>query len=250
MEQFPQTRGDNKKPSEIVAVRHGDSPYSDTFPDLTEEGKRQVTESALAFKDHLSEFDVVVALCSPATRAQGTAALFLETADLSNIRVRNVSALANFDIKDKDEFLDYMGRNSTSIYGELWLTDPLLAGPNELVESRADVEKRARRFLYHYANAIARIGKESNKRICALAFTHFEIGNEFLRGVFGTDSFPITEQSVLQNAEPVQIELDDPKSGILTITARGQKKKVKYDYTTGAFSSPDDRENGSNQPAI
>lgn len=221
--------------SSILILRHGQTEYTDIYPDLTKKGVEEVQLVGNALSPYIGAFDRVIALSSPAIRAIGTADIFLSSAGVDNIKLRTSKSIENLKIKDKDRFINYLRDNSTEIDGELWLTDSLLENDNDLAESRIDVEWRAYRFLYHYTNFLNRINSKDCSTLLVV-FTHFEIGNNFLKAVYGEAvDYPILDWPIHAHVEPIILELNDQESGIYTIRARGRKVICKCNFKNKNF---------------
>lgn len=221
---------DNPTSSQIIFIRHGESMYSEQGYDLTDIGIEQVRKTARSLKDHVNKFDSVLIVCSPANRAKGSMFVYWEESGVKPNKVKTLKDIRPLDIKDIGAFLQYNDLYSTNRYGEMWLTDDLFKSDNQIAEGRDSVNRRAIGFLDHFGRAIKRLSDIGGCKVCVLAFTHFEIANNFLQGIFGHDSrFPVDKVPVLQNAEPVILSLDSPKDGSYTLFARGISKKVHLD---------------------
>lgn len=216
---------------EIIVIRHGESEYKESGLDLTDMGIAQVLETAEALRGHLADFESVTAVSSPASRAVSTARLFLKTTGIDHeddLRLNN--KIRSVEIKDLSKFLAYDREHSTPRYGEMWLTDPFLETDNPLTEGRASVNNRAAEFLRDYGNELAAVAEETGVVAAGLVFTHMEVAVGLLKGGIAPEApeFPIKEFPVLENAEPIVIQLDDPGRGEYTIIARGKRSEVRY----------------------
>jgi len=221
--------------SQMIVIRHGESRYHEEGLDLTDSGVAQVKASARELGPYLKNFDNTLVITSPAPRAISTADIFLEEVGLQ-LPKKLAIAVRPLGIKDLKGFLEYDRLHSTSIYGQMYLTDPFLADNNPLIEARKNVDYRSQRFLYHYGKQIDRISKATDRKIAVLVFTHNEVGTNFLQGIYpDSDNFPIEQEKVLQNAEPVIIQLDNPTVDEYTIMARDRIVKVKYDKEKQGF---------------
>lgn len=230
----------NPDRSQIIVIRHGESDYSGQGMDLTVEGVSQVQETAKKLEDYIKKFDCVFVVSSPTSRATGSARVFEGEINLKPDVSKISRAVGSVDIKDFKRFMEYNEEHSTPIYGEMWLKDAFLERENPITESRNSVNKRASRFLYHYGRAIEKISKSVGVKICVLVFTHFEIGINYLQGLYsGSNQFPIEEQVGLRNAEPAIIQLDNTSEDLYTIYARGASSRVRYDKDKGVFSKRD-----------
>lgn len=221
--------------SELIVIRHGASGYTDQYPDLVDDGQAQVLQTAGELKAHIATFDCVVTLSSRAVRAMGSAEIFLDGVGRTGTRIRRVGALASVGFFDPEGFTQYMADRPQLSYTDLWMHDELFADENHLTESRKSVEQRARNFIIKYGVAIQRISETRHIAICAIAFTHFEVGNELLKGALTPGDFPQGRQPVLRNAEPVIIELGEAERHIFTVHGRGRSRRARFDPITGRF---------------
>lgn len=226
--------------SQIIFIRHGESKYTGNGSDLTTRGVEQIADTARRFKDYLTNFDSVIVIASPAPRAKTSSEVFVEHSGVSPKVTRGSESIRPFDMKDLPEFLKYDKEHSTPIYGQMWLTDEFLADENPMTESRHNVERRSARFLYHYGKVIDRIAQEAGKKVCVLVFTHMEVGVNYLQGIYpDSEGFPVESEPVLDNGEPVIVQLDNPQDDSYTIMARGVVSRVRYDNTNKHFTKID-----------
>lgn len=222
--------------SQIIFIRHGDSKYTGNGSDLTSLGIEQVANTAKNLEVYLKNFDSVIIVASPASRAKLSSKVFVEKSQITPDLTKKSEAIRPFDMKNLGDFLKYDKKHSTPIYGQMWLTDKFLAQENPLTEARTAVDQRSCRFLYHYGKAIERIAESNGKKVCVLVFTHMEVGINYLQGIYpGTKGFPVESEPVLENGEPVIIQLDNPQKEAYTIMARGKVSRVIYDNTTKNF---------------
>lgn len=232
--------------SQMVFIRHGESDYTDEGLDITDKGIEQVRETAKTLKNYLQRFDCIMVLSSTTPRAMGSAKVFMS--EMGQLDITKTSkSIRCVDIKQADKFLSYLANHSTPFYGETWLVDPIIAGENNFVESKHSVDKRAVRFLYHYGREIDRISKSQSVKIGVVVFTHFEIGMNYLHGIYPDHKqFPIREHPGFENAEAIIIELDDPVHDQYTIHARGISSTVVYNSINKSFSKDNGTQNSKN----
>lgn len=224
--------------SQLIFIRHGESLYTDSGLDLTDKGVQQIKETQRSLKAYLQKFDQIIVMSSTSPRAIGSTKVFLEEAGMNEKDIRKSYSIRGADIKRRDEFNEYNNKNSTPIYGEMWLTDPIVYKENSFVESRKSVSQRAARFLYHHGRTIDRISRECSLKIAVLIFTHFEIGINYLQGIYPqSKQYPIKESPALQNGEIVIVQLDNPSQDTYTVFARGVKRTVKYNPVGKYFST-------------
>lgn len=227
-----------RKDSEIIFIRHGESKYLGEGFDLTKNGENQIEETARQLKEHLALFDCIWVVSSPSARAISSSEVFLNETSLRKTDIHISYPIRPFEIKDLPAFLAYDKANATPIYGQMWLTNEFLKDENPLVESRHEVNKRSFRFLSHYSDLIQRVSKEKQISIAMLTFTHFEVGINFLSGLYPDfKNFPITTEPALKNGEAIILKIDDTENQAYTVNARGKSVEVKYDKDQQTFNT-------------
>ena len=232
--------------NQMIFIRHGESDYTGEGLDITDKGIEQVRETARTLKDYLQRFDCLMILSSTTPRATGSAKVFMGEIGQLDI-TKTLKSIRCVDIKQTDKFLSYLANHSTPFYGEMWLVDPIIARENNFIESKHSVDKRAIRFLYHYGQEIDRISKSQSVKIGVVVFTHFEIGMNYLHGIYpDRKQFPIKEHPGLENAEAVIVQLDDPAHDQYTIHARGISSTVVYNSINKSFSKDNGAQNSKN----
>lgn len=226
-----------RSPSAIILVRHGETTYSNSFPDLTDKGRAQIEQTAVRLKPLVAEFDRVIALSSPAVRAMESRQIFLNALGISALAVKESDCIRPSDIKDLNGFLVYDKANSTPRYGQMWLTDPYLGEDNPLIESRFSVENRASRFLTRYASFLANMSHKKSERYLMLATTHFEVMAPIMKAIY-TDlpSFPIETEDAPYLGEEVVVYIDQPERCEYRVSARGKLQSVIYNPKTRCFA--------------
>ena len=222
--------------SALILVRHGETRYTNIFPDLTPEGIKQIQATSLKLTPVIGNYPTVYLMSSPAIRALGSTQVLKDTLGLGGTTLI-VPDLAPFLVKDLSSFLDYDKRNSTPIYGQMWLNDPLLSKDNPLTESRQAVEQRATRFLHYVSVGLDQIARDRQEPLCAVALTHFEIMAPILKGLYtSTGHFPIADRLPPQPGEAVILNILDPQTNQYLIQARGRKALVSLNHSNGHFN--------------
>jgi broad specificity phosphatase PhoE len=223
--------------SQIISIRHGQTKYTNIFPDLTEEGMENIRKTAEQLKPIIQRFGRNIRiLSSPAPRALGSASIVAQENGLEDIAIEIDQELRPFDIKNPGYF-EYDKKNSTNIYGEMWVHDPLLQGENLFIEGRTSVEARAHQALRRIATEVLAQSETEGNPILALAFSHFEVNLPFLHAHYPDhENFPIREGiKPPQPAEAIIIHLPDRTLRRITIEARGQKVDVEQDIANRRF---------------
>lgn len=222
--------------SAIALVRHGDTTYSNKFPDLTPKGIAQVEQTGKDLKNFVNGFDRVILRSSPAVRALGSMHVLLETQGLESNKIKRARSIRPFDIKDFPGFVAYDKAHSEDRYGKMWLTDPYLYLENPLIESRSSLERRVSKSLVEATHYLQYLTQSTLKSHLLLATTHFEIASFILKGLFTqTDSYPIETEEAPQNGEAVILHISDMQELRYEMTARGKSVPVSYNPKTYCF---------------
>lgn len=223
--------------SAIVLVRHGETTYSNSFPDLTPKGIAQVKQTGKELKDFVGGFDRVIFRSSPAVRALGSMQILLETQGKGCSLVKRARSIRPFDIKDFSGFVAYDKAHREDLYGQMWLTDPYLYLENPLIESRASVERRISKSLVEATRYLQYMTRSTSKSHLLLTTTHFEVAAFILKGLYTqTDSYPIQTEEAPQHAEAIILRITDLQELEYEMVARGQNVSVSYDPRTFCFT--------------
>ncbi len=167
-----------------VFLRHGESDYTDIFPDLTKAGKRTILNSAYGIKAIVNHRPCRVEITSsPAIRALGSADIISNVLRFAK-EVRQTSLLAPARIKDAargkalfDEHVSNGGiRRLCIAYG----TDPRYED-GEVIEPRSQVQKR----FYKYLGMLARnMLASDSKNHFVVHVSHYEVLYNLVETVF------------------------------------------------------------------
>lgn len=220
----------------VTLIRHGETTYSNSLPDLTKEGREMVEKTALNLRDYVFGFDHLIAVSSPAMRAQETIHILLKILGESKVPIRLLRLIRPFDIKDMSGFLTYDKAHTTPYYGQMWLTDPFLGNRNPLTESRHSVETRVYFFLTRYTRYLAWLVSSTQKRYLLIGATHFEVMTPIMKGLYTEeDDFPIASEKPPQLAEAVTLEINNPSRYEFTMISRGTARDLSYNPRTRCF---------------
>ncbi|MEO8065879.1 MAG: histidine phosphatase family protein [Candidatus Doudnabacteria bacterium] len=173
----------------IDFIRHGESKYTDSSPDLTDKGVEQIKKSADELKAIISPEEKVVIWNSPAARARDSAKIIrnaLEEQGVSIVKQSEIGSLRPIKINDL-EFVQNLfkeaveqGRPDTA-----FMTHPEFAKEeNEKMETRPQAEKRMDRVL-NYLRYLAEHVDFQNQGLRMLIVSHFELAEPLAQEVFG-----------------------------------------------------------------
>lgn len=196
----------------ILCLRHGETNYTDVFPDLTPIGESRVREVATDLaeswvKKHKIQPSQLAILSSPKTRAHGTAAIIAQTlghhADMIIIR-KELDAM---------KWLDPARALSAckGLHGKGYInyeTEQVFADP-AIFESQDQIRGRWYAFLSEYISAAL----AQNAAQYTIMVSHYELFCNITKDIFGIVA---SESSALKNVEPIH----------LTALAVGSKDEV------------------------
>lgn len=219
----------------FVFIRHGESRYTNEFPDITETGVQQLQQTAFNLENIVSSYRRLLVFSSPAIRAQGSANVFLESLRLKNQEIKIQEELSPFAIYDLKRFLDYSREHETTRYGQMWERDPFFDSPdNSLTEKRNSVDGRAFRFFDRLSAPASDVtGPEI---ACSIFFTHFEIMINYLNAVYNpSDAFPIETELGPENGEALIFQPESSSPRNLTLLARSKMLQIRFNPQKGRF---------------
>lgn len=164
-----------------IFLRHGQSDYTEVFPDLTEQGKQTIRNSAKQIRGVVDQYDYYEILSSPTTRALGSASV-LEKALGCNNGISVEPAIAALTIRDTERariFFDkYGGENLSLAYN----FQPCFEDES-IFEPRSEVRKRFYKYLVVLAGRLA----ESPVKSCFIHVSHYEVLYHFVETFFKLD---------------------------------------------------------------
>lgn len=226
----------------VSIMRHGETEYTEEYPDLTELGKEQIAESARKIKEEVGPNEDVLIASSPATRARGSADIIKRELGVE-AENRILKSIRPIKIKDLEEgretFAEFWGpgglrREDLPKWDKFYATDPRFENRPKVQEPRSTAEKRSLRGLDYLIGFMSRYRASHPDRIPRLvAVSHFEFLNHLVRKPFSLDKDNIDE---LKFGEPIEITLlkskeNDAEVGKIPmlITFRGQTKRFIFD---------------------
>ena len=205
----------------VNLIRHGESPYKETFPDLTERGKNQAEKTVVALLSSIEPGEKIIIWCSPMARAKGTAHIIreeLRKEGIEIVRQSVISSLRPVKVYDQ-EFVHNFWKQAMSEGkrpDELYLTDEIFNGEkNDKIETHKEVERRVYRLINFFRLFSGKMSQSECIRIVCI--THFEIVNPIISQIFGEIIAP-------EPGENLEVRFND---GIAEFSFRGEKSK-KY----------------------
>lgn len=233
----------------ITVLRHGQTRYTDEFPDLTELGKETIAQSAEQIAAGLDPDEDIAMYSSDRARAQGSASIIKERiGHVADVNVRK--SIGMMELKDREkaqQIFDAIiaeGGKTEQEQGSVPAVDYAYTHDSrfenaEIFEPRSEVEKRFFRNLEHTIRAFEVVADKTDeekeqlklKRPHLIATSHYELLHSFVQGVFDLD-YP--KDSTLKHGEPIEIYVYDyPESNEepikLMVRFRGEERTVGFD---------------------
>lgn len=238
-----------KQPFEVLGkvsiMRHGQTEYTEQYPDITEFGAQQIGEQGTKLKEKIdTEKEEVTIATSPSVRARGSGDVLKEKLGIEEARV--MKALRGVQIRDHAEALKMVNEiigpeRDISKMDQAYAHDDAFEQRVEVWEPRSQVEKRFFRGIEYITRAFSRYGAvESNKIPHLVGVSHFEFLNHIATKVFNLDE---KQQDQLKFGEMVEMTFlkkgneEDKKRVPILITFRGETKEIVFNRETRAIES-------------
>ncbi len=168
---------------QVVFLRHGETNYTDVFPDLTIEGKRTIQRSAEKIKWIFeNQKRKLLMVCSPAVRARGSASIIAQYLDFQN-RIRQVDLLRSVGVRDiergKAIMGEYLSNGGHFALSSAYSTDERYENP-EIFEPRSQVIQR----FYKYLKRLATDMQNGTIKHFVVAVSHYEVLHNLVEKFF------------------------------------------------------------------
>ena len=201
-----------------IFLRHGQSNYTEVFPDITEEGKRVIKESAKAIKEKWRQWGCpsLRLLSSPKARALGSATIIKEVLEYSD-EIQACSAISCLECrcieKAKEIFEGYKsaGHSLEADYPH----NPLFED-GRIFEPRSTIQKRFFVFLEDFF----RQSKDIKTFSLFIFVSHYEVLYNFIESIFRNY---IDKGGVLSYGELIIVSLYD---NFIEVEFRKQKAEI------------------------
>lgn len=219
----------------VFWVRHGQTDYTDVFPDLTDTGKKLLRMRAEEIRGDLSGRHAAL-ITSPTVRTRGSASVIAQVLGYrGKIRIEPdiASAVVRDKIRGMELFNEYVKRGDHDGLAIAYSTDPRYEDPS-IFEPRSEVKARFYRYLARVIRRLLRYRPD----FCLVHISHYEFLYHFVERVFELD---YTKDRPLSFAEMFSIVFCESEyENIVKVSARfrGQNmggiffdyKKVKWAY--------------------
>lgn len=209
----------------FIGARHGETRYTGTFPDLTEEGVKQSQDAARAISRWIQAYGISPAgisiVSSPAPRARGTAEVIKEMLTLTGDVVID-PALSPMAWRDPERCRVALGGFSGRGYID-YETEPVFADPT-LFETPS--EMRTRSFA-RLADRI-RVAMRGEGASYEIAVSHYEVWCHLMAELFGIVASESEAYRLGETMELAVFPATDDRVMILGV-CRGEQHSMLFD---------------------
>lgn len=164
---------------QILFVRHAETTYSNVYPDITEEGARQLRLTARELHPHIvaNPENTLTIIASPAMRAQGSAGVLAEALGYSDEIITEplLSDMAYADWPKAREIFE-LCRTGGGRVEDVYDSDERFEDTS-IFEPRSSVRRRFYRYMKQCHDSLIHTSAPQ----CIVAVSHFEVLNHFLR---------------------------------------------------------------------
>lgn len=252
----PESQEDyNELVGKITLFRHGDTTYTNQYPDLTDEGKWKLEAAGKSLKDRVDEdSEDLLFLHSPSTRAKASMAHLLhgmekttgaEEKDVEEI-ARSFSPLRSVEKLNSEESQKIIDEHMANLSDEdqyegfdrvYAIHDDFETSPHW--EARSKVEARANRLLRQtIAMLIKNHSEDNDKTPHIVAISHFETLNNLAVKIFGLD---VEKDPLYARGEEMTFEVkgnSKDKSKVLLVCGfRGEQRPTWFNVQTGELNA-------------
>lgn len=246
----------NERVGRITLFRHGDTLYTNKYPDLTDAGKRKLHKEGSRLVEEVDqETEDVLFLHSPSVRAKTSMAFLLKgmgiTEGTSEREVeehaRPLKPLRSVGHNDYEKAMELVGKyvdlddpksHQHKKFDRVYVLDPAFE-ESEHWEPRSQVEARGKRVLRQgiYLLIENHTSKDTDKTPHIVAVSHFETLNVIAAEIFDLDP---EHDALYARGEKLSIEVktdgNDTERVLLSCTFRNETKMVWYELKTGAIT--------------
>lgn len=214
----------------VIFLRHGQTDYTDVFPDLTEEGIRTIEASARSIIHFIEGQRNVTIIASPKARALGSADVVARATGYEGKikKEPNIQAAMEKDrMRAKALFYEHVNNGGMRALSVAYGTDPRYED-GVVIEPRSEVRKR---FLGYFAHMVRSLLVNIGQPPCLIHVSHYETLYHFVERLFKLD---YQKDEPLGHGEIIVVSIYD--IGIecvveLEVTFRGRTLNKKFfDY--------------------
>lgn len=171
---------------QIVFLRHGQTEYTEVYPDLTEQGKLTIRKSAERIQTLCRESQNIQIVSSPLPRGLGTASIVAKTIGFQGSIRRDVGLQAVV-VRDKERgmkiFEEQIAANGIRGLCMSYGTDPRYEDP-EIFEPRSEVK---RRFFRYFARLLRMMMANTGFSMFVINASHYETLYHLVERLYNLD---------------------------------------------------------------
>lgn len=208
----------NQKICYVVFVRHGHTEYTDIFPDITDEGKRSLIQTAAQIATFASDRRIKF-YSSPKPRAQGSASCLAKSLGSKRADAILVQSITACEQRQPERVMElvakYLSSTNHLAVEEAYWTEPAFDDP-KIIEPRAEIKKR----FYVFLDRLVCIGLcRVNSPSCYICVSHAEVIGHIMQDVQAVCEADINP--VVPYAQPV----------FLTFSQENTDQPILMDYS-------------------
>lgn len=213
--------------AETFFVRHGHTKYTDSYPDLTEEGAKTIEKSAELLRPLISRYQNLTIIASPLARAQGSADIIADVLGYQG-KIKTEPNIQGAIVKDRQKskaiLLEHLANGGPRALAVAYGTDPRYED-GQVMEPRSEVRQR---FLDYFAKMVGRLYVSLNLPVCLIHVSHYETIYHIVESLFNLDckkDKPLTYGEIIE-ISIYDIEIENVVE--LVVTFRGKKITKKF----------------------
>lgn len=216
----------------LFCIRHGESAYTNTFPDLTPVGVEQVKKAAgekllLWLEKNNVEKSTLTLASSKAPRALGTSHIIKQTSGIKK-RIRPIAALAPMKWRNPEKCRHAL----KGLHGRGYIdyeTEPIFANP-ALFETVIEMRER---WYRHFTELIV-LARGKNIPPNRIIVSHYEVLCPIVSDLFGIIA---SKETALENAETIELDVYEDPYGVVVVSGffRNMHQIAKYDLEQKFF---------------
>lgn len=187
-----------------IFLRHGQTDYTETFPDLTEEGKQTIVSSANKMKYIVKTHRNIMIVSSSRSRALGSSFIIAEVLGYKG-EIKKEPNISLAAIRDKERFkaiiAEFEPQGGVAAVDLAYTHDPRYED-GEILEPRSEVRKR----FYKYLAGLVRQLITCPLILCIIHVSHYEVLYHFVEFLFKLD---YTRDQTLAHGEIIDVSFYD-----------------------------------------
>lgn len=215
---------------QVILLRHGQSEYTNIYPDITYNGVKTIVNSANLIKSLLNGDSNVVIITSPMIRAKGSADIIAKIIEYRG-KIKEVPAIGGAIVKNKKQgraiFDEYMAKGGIRALDKGYGTDPRYEKNPSVIEPRSEIRKR---FFEYFAKLIVGLLQRQQlwqqPPLHLICVSHYETLYYFVEHLFKLD---YTKDEPLGHGEIIVVSVFDlgiKNTSVVEIEVTFRKKRV------------------------